>query len=72
MAVAVNNSFYVIGGSNDSGSTNLILEYSNFTTEPTNIHYQQLTYGDASFNPYFKDKGLVLDELADEDMSGGM
>lgn len=39
---------------------------------PSDIHYQQLTYGDASFNPYFEDKGLVLDELADEEMSGGM
>lgn len=72
MAVTVNNTIYVIGGCNYDTSTNLILEYSNFTTEPTNMRYQQLTYGDASFNPYFKDKGLVLDELADEEMSGGM
>lgn len=72
MAVTVNNTIYVIGGCNYDISTNLILEYSNFTTEPTNMRYQQLTYGDASFNPYFEDKGLVLDELADEEMSGGM
>jgi hypothetical protein len=40
--------------------------------DPSDIHYQQLTYGDASFNPDFEDTGLVLDELADEEMSGGM
>ena len=71
-AVVVNDAIYIIGGDYAGTSSNLILEYSNFTTEPTNMRYQQLTYGDASFNPYFEDTGLVLDELADEDMSGGM